>query len=99
MAGSSGIHLNESYPLKCIVILRQGKEDKIKKISPFETYKYLYNELNVYNWNKEFVRNSLSFIEELIKEIPVYFFECTKEESAVHTLYDFFEKEGVLCKN
>lgn len=96
MAGSSGIHLNESYLLNCIVIIRQAKEDRVKKLSSFETYKYLYNELSVYNWNKDFVSNSLTFIEELIKDIPIYLFECTKEESAVNTLYNFFKEEGIL---
>lgn len=47
MSGSSGIHLNEEHKLGCIVVIRQGGEDRIMNVSKMELLKCLYSEMNL----------------------------------------------------
>lgn len=96
MCGSSGIHLNEEHKLGSIIVIRQGKEDKLVNVSKMELLRCLYGEMNICDWNRQCVNQALDFLNDLLKEIPVYMYECTMEETAVSTMYSILSKEGVL---
>ncbi len=86
VCGSSEVCENESTPVRAIVMLGQGKENRIRRIGGREAFSLLYSQLTVNTWNQEFVNRSIDFIEKMLAVLPVYHFSCTISEEAVEVL-------------
>lgn len=82
-AGSSGIYRNESAPVTAIVVLRQAKENRLRLLRPAEAIRYLYPEIIVHQWDKEFVDQAMDLLTELVSHVPVYLLECLPDQGAV----------------
>ena len=89
-AGSSGIYINGSAPLKALIVLRQGKENNLQPLGYTEALHCLYQELTVHHWERDFVAAATDLCLDLLENIPVYRLECRPEDSAVQLL-----KEGL----
>ena len=92
-AGTSGIYKNESAPIKTIVILRQGKENLVKWISPSVAFRFLYQETVIPRWNDRAHIQIVDILSEMVKDIPVCCFQCTPDNSAVEVLDRFLQEE------
>lgn len=82
-AGSSGIYRNESASVAAVVILRQAKENRIRRLRGAEAIRYLYPEVTVHHWDREFVDQILNLLTELTAAVPVYLLECLPDRDAV----------------
>lgn len=89
--GTSGINKNEKAPLKCIVVIRQYPRNIVERISMKQAFHYIYSELTINNWNQGFVNEAMDWTLSLIQDIPIYFFQCTKEYEAVDVLKKYIE--------
>ena len=89
-AGSSGIYINGSAPLKALIVLRQGKENNLQPLGYTEALHCLYQELTVHHWERDFVAAATDLCLDLLENIPVYRLECRPEDSSVQLL-----KEGL----
>lgn len=85
-AGSSYIYKNEGYCLKTIVVLRQAKENKIRRLNAREAFMYLYPELTIHRWDSQFVDKVIELMNKLLSDIHVYLLECLPDQGAVETL-------------
>ena len=85
-AGSSGIYRNESAELSAVVVLRQAKENRIRRMKPLEIIQNLYPETTVHHWESDFVEKALTVLTELAKEVPFYLLECLPNRNAVRLL-------------
>lgn len=95
VCGSSKICFNQTYPIKAIVLLQQGKQNQISQLSYIEKTKRLLKEITINYHNQEYLDNALVFIEQLIKKIPIINLSCTISKEAVECLDDYL-KEVVL---
>lgn len=95
VCGSSEICFNQTYPIKAIVLLQQGKQNQISQLSYIEKTKRLLKEITINYHNQEYLDNALVFIEQLIKKIPIINLSCTISKEAVECLDDYL-KEVVL---
>lgn len=91
-AGSSGIYRNESAPVAAVVVLRQAKENHIRKLSPVEAIQNLYPEVILHRWDRMDVNLALNLLQSLVSEVPVLLLECLPEASAVELLKDALHK-------
>lgn len=85
-AGSSDIFKNISTPISTIVVLRKGNENKIKKLSLKEAFKYIYSETIINTWDEQFVNTAIDIILGIINDIPVYLLSCLPNQDAVELL-------------
>lgn len=92
-AGSSGIFRNESAPVMAIVLLRQAKENKIRRLSPAKAIRYIYPEFSIHRWDSNFLNSALNLIFQLLSAVPVYMLECLPDQGAVQMLKDTLFKE------
>lgn len=90
-AGSSRIFKNKSAKISNIIILKQGKQNKLKKLSPREAFIKIYSETTIHTWDSEFQENIINMITDLVQEIPVYLYECLPDKSAVDFLKSMIE--------
>ena len=88
-SGSSGIYCNQAAPIRAIVILRQGKEDKIIRIKPAEAFRALYAETVIPRWNDMVHKHILNLLMNITNEVPIVLLRCRPERSAVELLDDY----------
>lgn len=98
ICGSSEICLNEKYPIQCLVVLSQGKENKIEGLSKVEATKKLLAEITTNYYNTEFLNNVLDFIDDLISHIQIYHLTCDISENAVKCLENQINKQAIMQK-
>ncbi|MCI5648171.1 MAG: hypothetical protein MR332_01865 [Fusicatenibacter sp.] len=91
VCGTSGICELEDTPIHAIVMLRQGEDNHIEKLSPIQAFTELYAQITINQWNRVFVQRAMELIEDLIGQVPVYQLTCNMTEDAVrcleHTLF------------
>lgn len=90
--GSSKISKNKSVPLKGIVVLRQGKENRICRMDQKTAAKMLFSECSVNIWDHAAVEMLLTILEKIINKIPVWYFSCLPDASAVNVLKEAIQQ-------
>lgn len=86
MCGTSGIHKQGCEPLTNIIMLSQGKENRAVKISGKEAFCKIYPEITCPKWDSRFIGHVMDLLDEIIREVSVWHYSCTKEKEAVFTL-------------
>lgn len=86
IAGTSGIYRNETAPLRAIVVLRQAKQNTIRRLSAPEALRALYPEVTIHHWDSQFVNSAVNLLLALLGSIPVYLLECLPDQGAVQLL-------------
>lgn len=86
MCGTSNIHKQGKEPLSNIVMLAQGPENRIRKISGIEAFKQVYPQITVQSWDRKLFEQTMELLNDLLEEIPVWHYTCTKEYEAVQML-------------
>lgn len=85
-AGSSGIYKNKSAPIRAIVVLRQAKDNTIKRLGASEAFRLLYSETAIQRWNTQGHAAAVDLLIRLSAAVPVYRLCCTPDARAVALL-------------
>lgn len=93
-AGSSNCYVNKSDELAAIVVLQQGKENDIRKLSKLEAFKRIYSEVIVNTWNSDYISKVTDLILQLLQSVPIYLFTATADVTAVEQLEKILKKES-----
>lgn len=100
IAGTSGIYKNKKSEISHIIVLRQGKENKLTRLSPREAFIKLYSETIVHTWDKEFQENIINMITDVVQNVQIYQYECLPDKSAVDFLKNQIIKDrGLVLEN
>ena len=99
IAGSSGIYKNKKAEISHIIVLKQGKENKLTKLSPREAFVKLYSETLVHTWDKEFQENIINMITDVVKNVQIYQYESLPDKSAVEFLKEQVIKDNKIGNN
>ena len=85
-AGTSNIFNNDKVPIECIIVIRQGKENKLKRLSQKEAFIKIYSETIIKTWDRVYQSQIINTILNLLKDTPAYLYECLPNEEAVYFL-------------
>lgn len=85
-AGSSRCHVNESCPVRAIVLLEQGPENSLTRLTVGQAFHRLFAQTTVNSWNPWFVERVCDLVSHLAASVPVYCLSCTPDRRAVETL-------------
>lgn len=91
-AGSSEIFKNVTSPIGIIVVLRQGSENEIDRLDEMAAFKYLYSEVLIHTWDRNYLELVMDMLTDTAKSVPVYLLTCKPDESAVKLLKREMEK-------
>ena len=86
ICGTSGICKNKNLPLKAIVLLSQGKENRIKRLTGFDALQAVINNIYLDLLVPSEKQMCIDFVIELLEKIKVFSLECTPDERAVEVL-------------
>lgn len=95
-AGTSGIYRNESAPIAALVVLRQAKENRIRKLGPAEALRLIYPELSIHRWDAGFVDKAVNLFLNVTDAVPIYLLECLPDRGAVQLLKNTLTEGGEL---
>ena len=84
--GKHGLGSNVSFPLKGICILSRGPENRIRPLRPDDAADFLRSQCFVPE-DEEMACRALELLERLIRMVPLWQMECTKEPVAAVTAY------------
>ena len=91
-AGSSEIYRNESAPIRCIVVLRQSKQNEVKPLAVSDAFRLLYSETVIPRWHQEVHQHLMDMLEQIIEDVPVLLLQCTPDVGAVEVLERYMEE-------
>jgi len=94
VCGSSGVCHNESLPIRAIVMLSQGKENTIQRLTPFQAFSQIYSQITINFWNRQAQQQAMDRIEDLVTCVPVYHLSCTISQEAVKCLEQALDADG-----
>lgn len=85
-AGTSGIYTNLSAKIACIVVLSQGPENCLKRLSPMAAFHHLYRGTTLPIWETGAVEAITEQLLNLSQTIPIYHLSCRPDQGAVEVL-------------
>lgn len=92
--GTSGEAINRNVPLKAIVMVKQGKENKIRKLDKNQAVKAILSNILRSNFDMSLLDTCIAYAQQLIEQVNVYELVCTIDEEAVEVAERIiFEKE------
>lgn len=98
VCGSSEICHQKNVPIHAIVMLQQGQENQVVRLSPGKAFGQIYPQITINQWNPEFVQTAMNGIKDLILQVPVWELTCDISEGAVQCLEDVLFPEHMERK-
>lgn len=89
--GSSGICLNRTLPLRAIVVLEQGKENRIESMTLAQKMKTLISGSERYLWSEVELERVCRISEKIVANVPMVKLVCKPDESAVSVLQEYLK--------
>lgn len=90
--GSSGICINRTLPIRAIIVLEQGSENRVLPMTPGEKFRACLSGMVINAWEAEETAMAMDLAEKWLENIPIYRFSCRKDADAVATLRRFLEE-------
>lgn len=87
--GTSKICENKKLPIRAIVCLSKGTENRIERLLPLNAFVNIIEKFTYEPWRNEAVEQIHSLVGTIAENVPVYDYSCVKDKSAV----DFLERE------
>ena len=85
-AGKEGWQSKTEAPLAGIIILRRGKENKIRRVSPSEYFSELMTQVYIPK-NGDMTLKTLELFDALAKKVDFYLLECDISKEAAETSF------------
>lgn len=94
--GSEPVRSSEVLPLGAVVVLAQGEENAIRRLTPKEALKMVMPQLVIASWDPMYRVAAMEEVVALMEHFPIYFLSCRPEESAVQCLEEQLLADGVI---
>lgn len=94
-SGSSEYCVNESNPLRAIVILQKSPVNMLYRVD-LDGFRTVFSQVTVNPWDVSFSEQIMDLVMAVCSEVPVYVYACTKEPEAAEKLAEYFRKDGVF---
>lgn len=85
-AGTSKICRNVTSELAAVVLLRQGKENRVSAQRKSEAFARIWSQCAYYDWDPAAANRMTELVARLVGTVPVMELTCQPEESAVRVL-------------
>ena len=85
-AGTSGISENVTAPVRAIVLLGQGSENRVFVPSPQAAFAGVLSQCAYYEWDVSSAEQMTECVARLVSDVPVLRMDCLPDATAVETL-------------
>lgn len=94
--GNTPICTNAQVKLGAIVVLRQGLENHIQRLSVAKSLKFLLEQTMIDAWDTDELEMIMTLWLDILKKYPVYLYSCTPNQESVAYLKKQLEEDGVI---
>ncbi len=91
--GSSQVCVNRTLPVRAIVVLQQGPENRVEPLTLAQQVRSLAAGTVVYPWDSGEISLALNAATEICQGVPVVRLVCRPDEQAVAALKEYLEVE------
>lgn len=84
--GSAGLTANVTAPIRAIVLLGQGKENRVMASRPSQSLARIMPQCSYDEKDGKSIDHMFSLLMDMIASVPVYAYECINHPSAVEEL-------------
>lgn len=81
--GSSPYCKNRKVPVKGIVVLRQAKENSIRKLDSISAMELFMPHIFLPHWDQDCLGRALDTFDQILTHVPIWLLECRPDEDAV----------------
>ena len=85
-SGTSGISENVTAPIRAIVLLGQGSENRVFVPSPQAAFAGVLSQCAYYEWDARSAENMTACVARLVSDVPVLRMDCLPDATAVDAL-------------
>lgn len=85
-SGKHSIHRNDRAPVKALVFLERGEENRIEELQPEEVFSRMFPQV-LGGKNRESIAQLLELLDQFVRNISVYRLQCNISEEAVRLVY------------
>ncbi len=85
-SGGRPVYLNESAPIKAIVLLEQAPENKVRELSPIESLPRIMPRCFLPYYDKELMKIALDNLEKIVLNTSIYLLQCRPDREAVELI-------------
>ncbi len=86
--GSSEYCINKKSPLKGVVVLKQSKENTIKRLNTLECIELFMPHIFLPHWDEVNLLKAIDTFNIILEKVPVWLLECRPDEDAVKLTRD-----------
>lgn len=97
-SGKSDLNENMSVPLRAIVFLDRGKENRIRRMGTRDSIFRLMSQIYRAYYDENLGLLTTGIIERLVKGVPIYLLQCNISTEAVEFVYRYLISEGVITQ-
>lgn len=97
--GSSPYGLNSSAPLEAIIILKQAKENSIRRLDTLEAMAEFLPNVFFPRWDERCEQGVLDFLDKVMSETKFYLLSCRPDEEAVEITEKAIFGDGLRKEN
>lgn len=95
-SGTSGECVNRRVPLSAIVVLKQGPENRVRKLGGMEAFQKILPRVIAPRFVPGLSEKGIDYAGELAGAVPVFELACTDSPESVGCLKEALVSEGVL---
>ena len=90
-SGKTDENTNVKVPVRAIVFIKRGTENKVSRISIDDAIKLLFGQI-IRAYSEKFATKSLETVDLILRSIPVFSLECNMEDDAAFASYNGIER-------
>lgn len=90
--GSSAVCVNRTLPVRAIVVLQQGRENRVEPLTAAEQIRSLVSGMVLYPWDSSEISQGLTAASRICAHVPVIRLVCRPDAEAVRVLKDYLEE-------
>ncbi len=94
-SGKTDENINTRVPVRAIVFIKRGQENKVEKLSTTESIKLLLGQ-TIRSKYEDRAINLLEAVDSILRSVPVFSLECNMDDEAAIASYNGIER---LIKN
>lgn len=90
-SGKTDENINTSAPVRAVVFLKRGEENKVRKLSGAEAVTMFLRQ-TIMPGDRTLAEKALELADRLLKDIPVFMLECNMSPEAARESYEGIER-------
>ncbi len=90
-SGKTDENCNVKVPIRAIVFIKRGEENKVSKIPISEAIKLLFKQ-TIRSVDAQRAMKSLELVDSILRSVPVFSLECNMDDDAAFVSYNGIER-------